>query len=293
MKDWKECMLESALTLGLVFSLAGCGSSASAPSQASAAPDNGTAAAETVKEFAADGKYTSLGMQVKDYIVTDDSATGLKIELNKDGTGSLDFGGGNAGPVSSWSESNGNFSMQAGVSDFTGTLKNGILDLDFGDGLVIVFAQDGASYDKSKVISVDEYEKIAKEAAGAATTTYGGDPAAAGEYSIYALESNGKCIKLPPEEQMVFIFTLKEDGSGTVTVDDEAESLHWKVDGKKLSLFEQDGTPTSTEYDMSIEKGILKLVVPADGESPEVIEYFVTKDADVTSLNAVDADTLN
>ena len=95
-------------------------------------------------------------------IITLDNYSSHEIELAKDGTGRLYFGDDNQGPISSWSEENGSFSMKAGVSDFTGTLRDGILYLDFGDDLVMCFAKKEADKSGLTILTAEEYKAKAE-----------------------------------------------------------------------------------------------------------------------------------
>ena len=299
MKNMSKSILEAVLALGLAFSLAGCGSGTSSGTETSGTETTETetstteAAAEEKKEFRADGNYTSLGLKYKDYVITEESMTGLTLELKEDGTGYLDFGTGNSGPVSSWSVDGSKFSMEAGVSDFTGELKDGILDLDFGEDTVIVFAQEGAEYDKTKVLSLEEYKEILTGSQGEADLSkYGGNKDAVGKYNIYAVESNGVCIRLPEDDDTIFYFVLNEDGTGTITVDEETENLLWKITGDRIEFFETDESPSTSQYEITWKKGIIRLEVPATEESGAIIEYFTTDDADVESIGAIDVSEL-
>jgi hypothetical protein len=179
--------------------------------------------------------------------------------------------------------------MKAGVSDFTGTWENGVLHLDLGDNTVLTFLKEGAAAPANKVVTLDEYKALMSGEAAAGGKAPGGtaDSSLAGEYKVYAVESNGSCIRIP-EGDMVFTFSLKEDGTGTVTVEEDTEKLLWENDGEVLNLFETDGSPSTDKYKMTIKDGIIRLEVPATEESGAVIEYFVRDGADVSSINAKD-----
>ena len=298
MKHWTKTMLEGALALGLAFSLTGCGSStnsnppaAAAPAEtsAAAAPAETSAPAESTAETP-EGKYTSHGLENGDFIISGEGLSGLKIDLEEGGGGTLNFSENNAGPITSWRVDNGKFTMKAGVSDFTGTWENGVLHLDLGDNTVLTFLKEGAPAPANKVVTLDEYKALIDS--GAATAdgkSLSGtvDSSLAGEYKVYAVESNGSCIRIP-EGDMVFTFNLKEDGTGTVTVEEDTEKLVWKNDGEVLNFFETDGSPSTDKYKMTIKDGIIRLEVPATEESGVIIEYFVRDGADVSSINAKD-----
>ncbi len=264
----------------LSVSFAACGSSTSEEAPAEKTEDAKTA--DVVSELTDAGTYKALGVRLNNYIVESDSTKGYTIELAEDGTGTLNFGDDNKGPITSWDNS-GTFTMKAGVSDFTGTLKNGILNLDLGDNLVICFAQDQADVSKLDVISMDEYKKLKDAVTDAAGI--------AGEYKIYALESEDLCIAIP-EGEMEFTIKLNEDGTASVTVDGESEALTWKVDGKTLTLLDEAGNVSGAEYKITVEDGIMTFFVPGTNGESDIYEYLVTKDADVSSLNAIDPSEL-
>jgi len=271
---WFKRFTYACLSSALLFALAGCGGSSNTP-----ATDSQESAETTVKD-SVDGTYRILGMHMDDAIVMSDSMKGHYLELKSDGTGTLYFGEDNNGPISSWSAENGKFSMQAGVSDFSGTIQNGILDLDLGDNMVLAFAKDGADTSSLNIMSLEAYKNSASSTSAQTDKL---DPAAAGTYVVYAVESQGVCVLIPEEDKKSLGFTLNKDGTGIVSVKDEQENLLWSLDGNKLLLTETDGSPIDL-YEITVQNGIMKLVVPATDSQAEVIEYLVTKDADVSSI---------
>ena len=131
---------------------------------------------------------------------------------------------------------------------------------------------------------MDEYKKLAD-------TVVSDVSAIAGEYKIYALESEGMCVAIP-EGELEFTINLKEDGTASVTVDGETEELTWKLDGKTLTLLDQAGNISGGEYDITVKDGIITFFVPGTNGEADIYEYLVTKDADVSGLHAVDPSTL-
>lgn len=87
------------------------------------------------------------------YYPEDDEKDMLKwyVTLKDDGSGYLYWGDNNKGDIEYWKGSGDDFSMQAGVSDFTDgcSLKDGILKLDI-DGIVIVFITKDVNKNKLK-----------------------------------------------------------------------------------------------------------------------------------------------
>ncbi|WP_139355607.1 hypothetical protein [Oribacterium sp. C9] len=87
------------------------------------------------------------------YYPEDENKDMLKwyVTLKDDGNGYLYWGDDNKGDIEYWKGSGDDFSMQAGISDFTDgcSLKDGILKLDI-DGIVIVFITDDVNKKKLK-----------------------------------------------------------------------------------------------------------------------------------------------
>ncbi len=273
----------------LAAAMAACGSGTKDNgAEESAAPSE---TAETQEAPAAEekdtGTYNIKGISLDGYIVEVEEMKGEYIEFEENGGGYLYFGDDNKGPISEWSNENGTFSMKAGISDFTGDMKDGILMLDFGDDIIACFAKDSADLSGLKIITLDEYKKIAKETAGGTAAVK--DESLAGTYTLYAAEGAGYLFQVPTEgEDMTFEqITLNEDGSGLVTVDTETENITWASENGALELIEPDGSSTKGRYDITIGDGFIIWVVPADGETPEIKEYFAREDADVESLGAM------
>ena len=89
------------------------------------------------------GKYASFGVYLNGQYYRDNVVNGWSVELLKDGTGYLYLGEKHQGPVSAWhADEKGALSVTAGCKTFAGasSIENGILRLDFGDGMVIAFA---------------------------------------------------------------------------------------------------------------------------------------------------------
>ena len=91
---------------------------------------------------------------VRDRYIEYDSPSGNKVTLNADGTGYLYLGDDNQGPVSSWSLDGTALKLSAGVSDFDGTIDNGLMTLVFDDGFSLVFVAPGTDVSSLKPISI-------------------------------------------------------------------------------------------------------------------------------------------
>lgn len=285
-------ILKRILTRGipafLILSAAGCGKSASEtagsvskPEETAAQPAAAPAEAPAAEATSA-GKYNALGMNMGQYVVEVDSMKGNYLDLKEDGSGYLYFGENNQGDITSWEENNGAFTMKAGVSDFTGELKEGVLDLSLGDEFVIKFAKDGTDTSSFKIITMKEYQELVAKDKGSNDA----GESIAGYYYAYAAESGDLCILLPEEERDSFAFTINEDGTGKVHFDGETEDTLWKLEGDVLSFYELNGQPATAGYEITLNDGIITIVVPPDEEGGDPIyEYLVREGADTLKID--------
>ncbi len=278
MKQNRKTILVRGLAAFLFFSAAGCGSG----NTASGTADSGKASDA--------GKYTALGIRMDNNIVETDSLAGNYIDLAADGTGYLYFGDDNQGNITSWETNGSSFSMKAGVSEFAGTVKNGILDLSLGDDIVVVYAKEGTDTSSLNVMTLQEYQQAMTEDNEAKS---GGSPA--GKYSLYAVKSGDLCILIPDEDKDSFAFDLNEDGTGSVYSDGEAESVIWKLDGDKLSFYEVNGQPASDDYEITLKDGIMTFFIPGENGEDDIWEYLTRDDADTSEIDkdAIDPTALD
>ena len=292
MKDFLKHVLVRGLPALLVLTAAGCGGKSSSGKEDKPA-DTAAEPAAAEKEDSAAGTYKICGVNMDDSIVTLDTLDGYYLELKDGGSGYLYFGEDNKGDISSWALDGDKFTMKAGVSDFTGTMRKGILELDLGNDNVLTFARDDADTSALDILTMDEYVEKLKE--GGASSSSDVDPSAAGDYTIYAAEVNGICVLIPEEDKDALAFTLNEDGTGTVSSEGDSEPMIWKLDGEILTFYETTGENASDQYKITLKDGIMTFYVPADEDGDEVIEYLVREDADTSEIDAkaIDPSTLN
>lgn len=292
MKDFLKHVLVRGLPALLVLTAAGCGGKSSSGKEDKPA-DTAAEPAAAEKEDSVAGTYKICGVNMDDAIVTLDTLDGYYLELKDGGSGYLYFGEDNKGDISSWALDGDKFTMKAGVSDFTGTIRKGILELDLGNDNVLTFARDDADTSALDILTMDEYVEKLKE--GGASSSSDVDPSAAGDYTIYAAEVNGICVLIPEEDKDALAFTLNEDGTGTVSSEGDSEPMIWKLDGENLSFYETTGENASDQYKITLKDGIMTFYVPADEDGDEVIEYLVREDADTSEIDAkaIDPSTLN
>ncbi len=108
--------------------------------QESGASDSGREAGSGQQKFS--GKYAAFGVYLDGQYVLTDTVKGWSVELLKDGTGYLYLGEKHQGPVSEWREDGGTLTVKAGAKVFDGSshVEEGVVRLDFGDGMVVAFA---------------------------------------------------------------------------------------------------------------------------------------------------------
>ena len=271
----------AALSFLLALSLSACGSGTKDPEPAESTAADSPAASPAAAVSTDEGIYYCLGMETNGSVIKTESLADYTIELTGDGAGTLYFGEDNQGPITSWSSDNGKFTMKAGVSDFEGELSNGIMHLDFGDGLVLIFAKKDADT-SSLNFNVSESSTLSGDAKV--------DPAVAGRYISYAIKVNDVVVDVSdtgdPEDYMEL--ELREDGTGQAIVGSEHTPMRWAVDGEKLIIIEEDGSTSEGSFTITVKDGVITWVFPPGtaGET-EITQYFAVEGADVSWLNAV------
>lgn len=129
----------------LIVSLCSCSvSKTDAPSEAEAAA----------------GKYTFYALRMGGSYVDVKEMEGQSVTLNADGTGALDWGEDNRGPISEWSINGEKLIIKAGVSVMEAVLNDGVLMIDISNdeySWYTCYVNDKADTSDMKRISVDEY----------------------------------------------------------------------------------------------------------------------------------------
>ena len=251
-----------SLALLLVLALAACGGTAEAPAEEEAA---GTDMA---------GHYILYGYYNQGDYIYNDIITGY-IDLEKDGTGYLDWGEDNRGPITGWTADGEKLSFQAGVAAISGTVKDGVMILDMDDFSLWLARED---------VDVEALDPVASEdyapAAGEETEE---TRALAGTYYVYGVEREGDCVYLPgfPDEEDSRI-ELTADGTGMFSRGEEGTKLTWSVDGSAI-VWEVAMSGMDFPYPLSVKSnGILAM----EDEENGVTYYYALADADVSGLNA-------
>lgn len=158
----------AAVILLLTVLCTGCAGGQNAETSAAAVADTSAEAAETgeadLSQFA--GDYYFYSTYLSDQYVIIEDLEGTCTRLNEDGTGYLEWGEGNSGPISEWSVANNNIKIKAGESTINGVIGYGILLLYIGDPgselLEYYVTEDADTTDMPRITAEEWAEMIAK-----------------------------------------------------------------------------------------------------------------------------------
>ena len=109
------------------------------------------------------GVYTFFAIGIGGNYVDLEDMRGRTVTLNGDGTGALDWGDDNQGPISEWTLDGDKAVIKAGISTMNATLKDGILTIEIGDNSdkwLGVFVTEQADTGGYTLLSEDEMQKI-------------------------------------------------------------------------------------------------------------------------------------
>jgi len=266
------CLLASAM-------LCGCGQSSANGSADSSGKEEATPTTET-ETTTAEGKYVIVGTILDDYVVKLDVMDGWYVELAKDSDGYLYLGEDNKGPISSWEYKDGKFNMKAGISNIDGELKDGILTLDMGDNMYIVFARADADTSSLKIMTLDEYSALigAEEKPLDAASI-------AGFYELYVVEKDGYYI-LAETGFDPSTLTINEDGTCVMTLADETENMTWVLNENSIVFTDSTGDSSDQYYKVTVEPSVIKWEIPIDSGT-NAMEYYVRDDFDRSSIKTI------
>ena len=109
------------------------------------------------------GVYTFYAFGINGSYVALEDMKGRTVTLNGDGTGALDWGEDNNGPITEWTLDGEKVVIKAGISTMDATLKDGILTVDIstnGENWEVVFVTEKADTSGYTLLSEDEMVKI-------------------------------------------------------------------------------------------------------------------------------------
>ena len=271
-------MLALLLALCLTAGLCACGAPAAAPASQSA-PETAAPAAPAAEEAAAPapqtGEYKGYSLVLDGHYLIWEDLESYSVTLAADGTGYLDWGEDNRGPISSWTAEGETVEIRAGVSVMNGTIRDGVMLLDLEEGFVLCFAKEGADTSAMERITAEQYIALTAEKPAAELPVEG-------DYTLYAMRYNGQTASAE-ELQMDSSLTLRADGTGSMRSADEEMELTWSL---------MDGTLTITMADESsadaqMGNGIAALDIYGDGS---MLLYYAQAGADTSSIQLMSMD---
>ena len=273
-------MLALLLALCLTAGLCACGAPAAAPASQSA-PETAAPAAPAAEEAAAPapqtGEYKGYSLVLDGHYLIWEDLDDFSVTLAADGTGYLDWGEDNRGPISSWTAEGETVEIRAGVSVMNGTIRDGVMLLDLEEGFVLCFAKEGADTSAMERITTEQYIALTAEKPAAELPVEG-------DYTLYAMRYNGQTASAE-ELQMDSSLTLRADGTGSMRSADEEMELTWSL---------MDGTLTITMADESsadaqMGNGIAALDIYGDGS---MLLYYAQAGADTSSIQVMSMDEI-
>ena len=203
------------------------------------------------------------------------------VKLNADGTGYLFLGENNQGAIDNWIIDGNLLSFQAGVSAFDGTILDGIMTLDFGEGLFLIFAIPGADTTeiKNQIISLQAFADLVLGKTE-------------GVYSMFAMGFGGQ-VKGVSEQEGSSVLTLNEGGTGSFSFDEDTMDISsWTVDGNAVTVTLTDGS--SSAGVIHREHGVIEMDISGYtvyyGREGADTEAYLTPTSRLSALyNSIDA----
>jgi len=218
------------------------------------------------------GTYVGYSVYALEKYVRWDQVETYSVTLDSDGTGSLNWGEGNSGPIHEWGTNGDKLLIKAGVSVMDARCEGGVLYIDLGDGMEICFIKPGTDTAAMPIVDAD---------------TLKAQPAAsfAGVYYPYAMESGDYCVRSPDfGSEADGMITIRDDGTFVMLTGDIENVFTWSVEGDGLLLVDTLGN-RSTD--------VMTVTVPAGGiftmeyMGQNMKTYYATADADTSSIPAI------
>lgn len=269
--------------LCLAAGLCACGAPAAPAAQATpapAAPAPETAASavpETAVAVPQAGEYKGYSLILDGHYLIWQDLEDYSVTLEADGTGALDWGEDNRGPVSSWTAEGEKVTIKAGVSVMEGSIRDGVLLLDLEDGMVLCFVKDGADTSAMERITIEQYRALTEEKPAAELPVEG-------DYTAFAVQYNGQTVSAE-ELQMDLAMTLRADGTGSMRSDAEEMELTWSLTDGTLTITMADGGIADAPF----ENGIAALDLYGDGS---MVIYCAQAGADTSGIQVMSMDEI-
>lgn len=212
---------------------------------------------------------------VDDQYVDYPTIAGSTVTLNSDGSGYLDFGEDNRGPIDSWSVDGSTLRFQAGVSDFEGSLENGVMTLTIDDGFALCLALPDADVSAMHIVPLEDMISLLLPAEP--------EYPAEGEYTMFAILREGYLVD-SADLDMVSTLILDEGGTGFMSFNEDSMDVSsWVLDGEDLSITVSDGGSAGG----TLRDGVLILDIEGNGES---LLYYAQEGVDLSSFAVMSLD---
>ena len=101
------------------------------------------------------GSYTLFAYDYEGYALESGDMTS-EISLKQNGRGKMTMNG-ETGSFDEWTIDGESISLRSGEDEIVGTIRDGVLTLDFGDGTILYYARQGADTSGVAVLSAEEY----------------------------------------------------------------------------------------------------------------------------------------
>ena len=222
------------------------------------------------------GKYTFYALKVDEYYVGTDVMEGRTVTLNDDGTGQLDWGDDNSGPISEWMANGEDIIIKAGVSVMNATLKDGVLIVKVSDedqGWDMVFVNDKADTSGMSRISAAEYQAMFAEENTDETL---------GMYDCFGVENDSYPGYIVDMGEGFSYIQLMADSEGYICTDGTENELDsWSVSDGDITLTAQGNTLTG-----SYDDGVIKLYF----EDKAYTAYYAKKGTNLSDYYIISQD---
>lgn len=227
--------------------------------------------------------YTCIGLYLDGHYLSDEDFFHMTTTLNADGSGEIDWGENNFGPISEWSVEDDRLLIKAGLSEIEGRLKDGVMVLDLGDGYQLAMLGQNVDRETLGVVPMDDYLKQHPEAMAALT----GDSGVDGIYYPFALGDGEYYIsrEFTGDDGVI---TLNEDGTGIMVTGTVENAISWTWEDAVFTMFDESGT--IPVFSGTIQDGILTLdmsVRMENGQTQTRFGYFAVKDADLSAYTLI------
>ena len=125
------------------------------------AADTAASGSTDLSQYA--GEYVFYGTYLDDYYVTIEDLEGTSTVLDADGTGYLNWGKNNEGPIKEWTADGNDITIKAGISTISGQISDGVMILHIGDPgseFLECYVTEDADTSQMPRITAEEWAKM-------------------------------------------------------------------------------------------------------------------------------------